>query len=96
MKYNPNETPETGKMRFRAASTRDQPWSQCGSVETLELMTSAKLIHFCITKFQEIIKSLLIIKTGTSRREEPESLGQIHLNSSPGLAEICLMNKYAL
>lgn len=85
-----------GKMRFGAASTQDQPWNHCGSVETLELMTSAKLIHFCITKFQEIIKSFLIIETETSRREEPESLGQIHLNPSPGLAKICLMNKYTL
>jgi len=67
-------------MRFGAASTQDQPWSQCGLVETLELTPSVKLIYFCITEFQEIIKCLLIIKTGTSRREEPEALGQVHLN----------------
>lgn len=65
------------------AAAQDQPWSPCGSVEALELMTSAKLMYFYITKFQKKIKSLLIIKTGTSRREEPESLGQIHLNPSP-------------
>lgn len=66
------------------------------SVETLQLLASAKLMYFCITKFQEIIKSPLIIKRGTARREEPESLGQIRLNPLPGLGKICLMNKYTL
>lgn len=50
------------KIGLEPAAAQDQPWRPCGSVETLELMSSAKLMYFYVTKFQERMKSLLIIK----------------------------------